>query len=117
MASEIKSTQSTRRYVRVRGPFDGDHLDAPRTPVLIYDLNLGCGFVNFGERKLTGATLTLRIDLPREGPIMVNAEAVEGSGMGVARPFPSRHPSLRIAVERDRFRGMASRVKTPAKRQ
>ena len=48
---------------------------------------------------------------------MVNAEAVEGSGMGIARPLPSRHPSLRIAVERDRFRGMASRVKTPAKRQ
>jgi hypothetical protein len=87
MASEIKSMQSTRRYVRVRGPFDGDHLDAPRTPVLIYDLNLGGGFVNFGERKLTGATLTLRIDLPREGPIMVNAEAVYRDTTGVAVRF------------------------------
>jgi hypothetical protein len=71
----------------VRGPFDGDHLDAPRTPVLIYDLNLGGGFVNFGERKLTGATLTLRIDLPREGPIMVNAEAVYRDTTGVAVRF------------------------------
>jgi hypothetical protein len=87
MASEIKSMQSTRRYVRVRGPFDGDHLDAPRTPVLIYDLNLGGGFVNFGERKMTGATLTLRIDLPREGPIMVNAEAVYRDTTGVAVRF------------------------------
>ena len=87
MASEIKSMQSTRRYVRVRGPFDGDHLDAPRTPVLIYDLNLGGGFVNFGERKMTGATLTLRIDLPREGPIMVNAEAVYRAKSGVAVRF------------------------------
>ena len=48
MASEIKSFNSTRRYVRVRGPFDADHLDYPRTPVLVYDLNLGGGFVNFG---------------------------------------------------------------------
>jgi hypothetical protein len=59
MASEIKSGNSTRRYARVRGPFDGDHLDSPRTSVLIYDLNVGGGFVNFGEVQPTGATLTL----------------------------------------------------------
>jgi hypothetical protein len=87
MASEIKSIQSTRRYVRVRGPFDGDHLDSPRTPVLIYDLNLGGGFVNFGNEKPTGATLTLKIDLPREGPITVNAEAVYRDTTGVAVRF------------------------------
>ena len=86
MASEIKSMQ-TRRYVRVRGPFDGDHLDSPRTPVLIYDLNLGGGFVNFGDEKPTGATLTLKIDLPREGPITVNAEAVYRDTTGVAVRF------------------------------
>ena len=87
MASEIKSEQPTRRYVRVRGPFDGDHLDAPRTPVLIYDLNLGGGFVNFGEDRPTGATLRLKIDLPREGPITVNAEAVYRDANGVAVRF------------------------------
>jgi len=87
MASEIKSMQSTRRYVRVRGPFDGDHLDAPRTPVLIYDLNLGGGFVNFGADRPSGATLRLKIDLPREGPIMVNAEAVYRDTTGVAVRF------------------------------
>jgi hypothetical protein len=88
-ASEIRNYQSTRRYVRVRGPFDGDHLDAPRTPVLIYDLNLGGGFVNFGqeEDRPTGATLRLRIDLPREGPITVNAEAVYRDVTGVAVRF------------------------------
>ena len=87
MATEIKSEQPTRRYVRVRGPFDGDHLDAPRTPVLIYDLNLGGGFVNFGEDSPTGATLRLKIDLPREGPITVNAEAVYRDANGVAVRF------------------------------
>ena len=87
MAQEIRNPQATRRYVRVRGPFDGDHLDSPRTPVLIYDLNLGGGFVNFGEEKPTGATLSLKIDLPREGPIMVNAEAVYRDTTGVAVRF------------------------------
>lgn len=87
MATEIRPP-STRRYVRVRGPFDADHLDAPRTPVLIYDLNLGGGFVNFGhDHGPAGATLRLRIDLPREGPIMVNAEAVYRDPSGVAVRF------------------------------
>ncbi len=87
MASQIKSNESTRRYVRIRGPFDADSLDAPRTPVLVYDLNLGGGFVNFGEDRPTGATLRLKIDLPREGPITVNAEAVYGDASGVAVRF------------------------------
>jgi PilZ domain len=86
MASQIKDVQS-RRYVRVHGPFDAAHLDVPRTPVLIYDLNLGGGFVNFGADRPAGATLRLRIDLPREGPIIVNAEAVYRAESGVAVRF------------------------------
>jgi hypothetical protein len=86
MATEIRNA-ATRRYVRIRGPFDADHLDQPRTPVLIYDLNLGGGFVNFGEDPPAGATLRLRIDLPREGPITVNAEAVYTDTAGVAARF------------------------------
>jgi PilZ domain len=86
MATEIKNTNS-RRYIRVRGPFDADHLDTPRTPVLVYDLNLGGGFVNFGDQLPQGATLRLRIDLPREGPIMVNAEQVYRDTTGVAVRF------------------------------
>jgi hypothetical protein len=97
MATEIRSTQA-RRYVRVRGPFDGDHLDTPRTPVLIYDLNLGGGFVNFGDEQPTGATLRLKIDLPREGPITVNAEAVYRDAAGVAVRFVDldRDATLRL---------------------
>ena len=86
MAHEIK-TQSTRRYVRVRGPFDGDHLGEPRTPVLVYDLNLGGGFVSFGEEQPSDATLTLQINLLREGPVTVNAEAVYRDAKGVAVRF------------------------------
>ena len=59
----------------------------PITPVLIYDLNLGGGFVKFGEARPNSATLTLKIDLPLEGPITVNAEAVYRDVSGVAVRF------------------------------
>ena len=87
MAREIRSAYSTRRYVRIRGPFDADHLDLAATPVLIYDLNLGGGFVKFGEQRPTTATLTLKIDLPIGGPLTVNAEAVYQDVAGVAVRF------------------------------
>ena len=86
MAQEIKG-QAARRYIRVQGPFDADHLDTPRTPVLIYNLNLGGGFVNFGDEPPWGATLRLRIDLPREGPVVVNAETVYRDNTGIAVRF------------------------------
>jgi hypothetical protein len=85
MAHGIKSGHSTRRYVRVRGPFDGYHLGT-KTPVLVYDLNLGGGFVNFGDEQPAEATLTLNIDLPR-GLITVNAETVYRDPSGVAVRF------------------------------
>jgi hypothetical protein len=99
MATEIKSLPSTRRYARVRGPFDADHLDSPRTPVLVYDLNLGGGFVHFGEEQPKGATLTLKIDLPREGPITVSAETVYRDTSGIAVRFVDvdRDTAARIA--------------------
>jgi hypothetical protein len=85
MAQEIKS--DARRYARVRGPFDGDHLGESRTAVLIYDLSLGGGFVNFCDERPTGPALTLKIDLPREGPIIVHAETVYRGEPGVAVRF------------------------------
>ena len=46
------------------------------------------GFVSFGEdREPAGATLRLKIDLPREGPIIVNAEMVYRDTKGVAVRF------------------------------
>src|SRR5688500_481011 len=85
MAHEIK--RAARRYVRVRGPFDGYHLGMPKTPVLIYDLNLGGGLVNFTGEPPAAATLVLRIDLPHEGRITVNAETVYRDQAGVAVRF------------------------------
>jgi hypothetical protein len=87
MATEIKGLHSTRRYPRVRGPFDGDHIDDTTTPVLVYDLSVGGGFIKFIEDHPTAATLRLKIDLPREGPVTVNAEAVYRDTNGVAVRF------------------------------
>jgi hypothetical protein len=100
VAQEIKRHGSTRRYVRVRGPFDGDSLDIPSRPVLIYDLNLGGGFVNFGDEPPIAATLTLRIDLPYEGPITVNAEAVYCGANGVAVRFVDLDRDAAARLER-----------------
>ncbi|MEO8679971.1 MAG: PilZ domain-containing protein [Vicinamibacterales bacterium] len=89
----------------MRGPFDGDHLGVATTPVLIYDLNLGGGFVDFGDDQPTGATLRLKIDLLREGPIIVNAEAVYRATSGVAVRFVDvdRDTAVRLARTIDAF--------------
>ena len=105
MAHEIKSGFSTRRYVRVRGPFDGDYLDDDARPVLIYDLNLGGGFINFSGQQPVTATLRLRIDLPREGPVTVNAETVYCAPTGIAVRFVDvdRDTALRLERTVDAF--------------
>lgn len=106
MAHGIKSGHSTRRYVRVRGPFDGYHLGT-KTPVLIYDLNLGGGFVNFGDQQPAEATLTLNIDLPT-GLITVNAETVYRDPSGVAVRF--------VDVDRDTAALLVSTVQALTER-
>ena len=87
MGHHLKRIIPTRRYVRVRGPFDAYNLGFPQTPVLIYDLNLGGGFVNFGDEQPNDWTLLLKIDLPHEGPVTVNAETVYRHQFGVAVRF------------------------------
>src|SRR5688572_33270814 len=84
MAREIKTVQSTRRYVRAHGPFDGYDLGLPKTAVLMYDLNLGGGFINFSDEQPKDATLVLKIALLQEGLITVNAETVYCHQFGVA---------------------------------
>jgi hypothetical protein len=50
-------------------------------------LNLGGGFVNFGDEQPSEWTLLLKIDLPHEGPVTVNAETVYRHQFGVAVRF------------------------------
>ena len=88
MGNQLKGTGdlSQRRYPRVAGPFAGSHLGEHETPVLIYDLNCGGGFINFAEDQPHASTLLVRIHLP-EGAITVLAETVYRHPSGVAVRF------------------------------
>ncbi|MEO7133265.1 MAG: PilZ domain-containing protein [Vicinamibacterales bacterium] len=81
-----KGDLARRRYPRVAGPFPGSHIGDHESPVLVYDLNRGGGFINFLDRQPDASTLLIKIDLP-EGPITVNAETVYRHPSGVAVRF------------------------------
>ena len=85
MGQEI--TSNTRRSVRAVGPFNGHYLGLRKTPVLIFNLNVGGGFVNFSDEQPTGATFVLTIDLQLEGRITVKAETVYRDPSGIAVQF------------------------------
>lgn len=77
---------SKRRFPRVHGPFFG-YYETPGTPVLVYDLNLGGGFVNFGGEPSNAVAFKLGVALPKEGVITVHAETVYRNDAGVAVRF------------------------------
>jgi hypothetical protein len=85
MAHELKS--DTRRYLRAVGPFNGYYLGLRKTPILIFNLNVGGGFVNFTDEQPRGTTMVLTIDLTDEGRITVKAETVYRDASGVAVRF------------------------------
>jgi hypothetical protein len=85
MAHELKS--DARRYVRAVGPFNGYHLGLQKTPVLVFNLNLGGGFVNFTGEQPAGSTFVLTIDLGHEGRMTVKAETVYRDASGIAVRF------------------------------
>jgi hypothetical protein len=85
MAQEV--TTDTRRYVRAVGPFNGYHLGLRKTAVLIFNLNVGGGFVNFTDEQPASATFVLTIDLLQEGRITVKAATVYRDPSGIAVRF------------------------------
>ena len=85
MTQQIRT--NTRRYVRAVGPFSGYHLGLRKAPILIFNLNLGGGFVNFIDEQPAGTTFVLTIDLQQEGRITVKAETVYRDASGIAIRF------------------------------
>jgi hypothetical protein len=67
---------SRRRHVRVAVPFDGYRASLPETPVRIVDLGLGGCFVNSTHQQKDRSRLVLKINLPQEGVVTLNAETV-----------------------------------------
>ena len=80
--------QSRRRHDRVAGPFDGCRLGLLETPIRIYDLSLGGCFVNSMHEQREGSRVQLKIELPDEGSIVVDAETLyRRQGFGFAVRF------------------------------
>ena len=55
--------------------------------MLVYDLNVGGCFVNSSQESLEGTTSILKINLPQEGWITVNAETLYRLEHGFAVRF------------------------------
>ena len=71
--------ESRRVHTRVHGPFDGVRIGALETPVQLYDLSRGGCFINSMHQQQPGIKLVLKIDLPNERSITVNAETLPRS--------------------------------------
>ena len=66
-------------HSRVHGPFDGVRIGALETPVQLYDLSRGGCFINSMHHQQAGIRVVLKIDLPYERWITVNAETLPRS--------------------------------------
>ena len=96
MANEFEGERSRRRYPRATGPFDALIEDS----VLVYDLNLGGCFINSARESLKGATLVLKISLPQDGWITVNAETLYQHQHGFAVRFLDLDPDTASRIAR-----------------
>lgn len=76
-----------RRYVRALGPFTGYYLGLSKTPVLVFNLNVGGGYVTFTDEQPAAAAFVLTIDLQQQGRITAKAETVYRDASGIAVRF------------------------------
>jgi hypothetical protein len=90
-----------RRHKRIDGPFDGLRVGALETPVQLYDLSRGGCFINSMHQQQPGIKLLLKIDLPNEGWITVNAETLYRRGeFGFAVRFIDMSADASTRLER-----------------
>ena len=93
--------EDRREHDRVPGPFDGRRVDLLDTPVRIYDLSKGGCFVHSMHEQTIGIPVTLKIDLPFEGSITVEAEVVHRKeGFGFAVRFLHMDPATTAQLGR-----------------
>jgi hypothetical protein len=77
-----------RQHPRFVGPFDGFRIGPIDTPVQVFDLSAGGCFVNATHEQPEGAALVLRINLPVEGWVRIEAETLyRRHGFGFAVRF------------------------------
>jgi PilZ domain-containing protein len=72
----VATKKDNRAHHRVMGPFDGCRVGVLDTPLLIYNLSEGGCFVNSLYDTPVGQRLVLKISLPNEGIVTIDAETV-----------------------------------------
>ena len=83
----MTASSVTRRFPRALAPFSGHHLGVRNSPLLIFKLNVGGGFVTFAEEPPADTTFVMSIDLAEDGQVTVLVEAVYHDASGVAVRF------------------------------
>lgn len=96
----IKAPPCRRADVRVAGPFDARRVGRLETSVTLFDLSCGGAFVNSMHEQREGATLTIKIDLPDEGEIIVKANVLYCRPGGFAVSFVDVSPETATRLER-----------------
>ena len=76
-----------RRHIRVPGPFEGRLIAPVAVPVLIYDLSVSGGFVHLDCEMPSDEGLCVRIALPGNGSVVVEAQTVYRHPVGMAVRF------------------------------
>jgi hypothetical protein len=104
-----------RRYVRALGPFTGYYLGLSKTPVMVFNLNVGGAYVAFTDEQ-PAAAFVLTIDLQQQGRITAKAETVYRDASGIAVRFVGldADSSDRLARAVDRAREQEANDRQPA---
>jgi hypothetical protein len=97
----IEGPASRRRFVRVRGPFDGRRVGPLTVAVTIYDLSVGGCLIQSFHEETIGSRFVLEIELPVEGWLRVQAQTLYvREGYGFAVHFTEMDEATRQRLER-----------------
>ena len=104
---------SRRAELRVVGPFEGRRVGPLPTPIRIHDLSLGGCLVECYYDVAIGRRINIQIDLPTEGWITLEAEAVYlRENFGFAVRFVNLSEQNRARIERTIERLVVERSRT-----
>ena len=93
--------KGARRQPRISGPFQARRLGAIDIDLIIHDLSItGCLIESFHEVPV-GTRMKIEIDLPSEGTVQLDAEAVSvRHDFGFAVKFVEMTPQVRVQLAR-----------------
>jgi hypothetical protein len=96
-----------KRAPRINGPFQGRRVGALTTDLTVHDISItGCLIESFQEVP-AGRQMTIEIDLPSEGTVVLSAESVNTRpDFGFAVKFLDVPPETRVRLARFVFEAL-----------